>query len=206
MHYYLDGYNLMFRILQATEDFRAIREKIISDLSVKIQLLDLDVTLVFDAKYQRGELARSRNHSVEILYTAEGETADEFIISELKSDCKPSDHTVVTSDKKLAYQARLCHSHTETVEHFIAWLNKRCKNKLRRAGLEANTRRSVELPKLITKAELPSLPTEGVEYYLQIFEKRLREQISYSKREEKEFLTDMQRWLKAFEQESIDWK
>jgi uncharacterized protein len=202
MHYYLDGYNLMFRILRATEDFRTLREKIIADLSAKIQILDLDVTVVFDATYQRGELDRSRTQSIEILYTAEGETADEFIINELKSGRKPSDHTVVTSDKELAYLARLCHSHTETVEHFISWLNRRYKNKLRRPVSEAPPKPKImELPKLLKKVELPPPPVESFEYYLQAFEERLKEQNPKLKPEEREYLTDMQRWLRAFEQE-----
>jgi hypothetical protein len=197
MHYYLDGYNMMFRILRATEDFQSQRERIISDLSTKMQVLGLDVTVVFDAKYQKGEMSRFRTRSLEILYTAEGETADEYILNELKAESKPSEHTVVTSDKQLAYLAKLCHSHAETVEHFIAWLNRRYKNKLRRPVTEA--KKHVPPTPIQAKAPAALPPEQCYDYYLGVFEQRLKEQSIKSKSEPKEILSDMQRWLRAFE-------
>lgn len=212
----------MFRILQATENFQSQRERIISDLSAKIQILDLDVTLVFDAKYQRGGLSRSHKHPVEIFFTAEGETADEFILNEIKSERKPSGHTVVTSDKMLAYLARLHHSHAETVEHFISWLNRRYKNKLLRPEKEIKTTTKEnkltahEPAKTLKKPPLASSPVECFDFYLSNFEKRLKEQVIEDRfnivqeipkkkklkshqPEEDDYLSDMQRWLKAFE-------
>lgn len=198
MHYFLDGYNMMFRIARATEDFRRQREQIISDLSTKIQILELDVTVVFDAKYQPGGATRSHTPSIEILYTAEGETADEFILNELKGEKRPSEHTVVTSDKKLAYLAKLCHSKTESVEDFIGWLNRRYRNKLRRQDIK---RTPIKPLKSMAKS-LPkpgTTPEESFDFYLHEFEKRLHKEDPISIKVEKEIVSDMQRWLRAFE-------
>ena len=54
--------------------------------------------------------SRTRSHydELEILFTAEGETADEYIIDEIKNHPHPQQETVVTSDKKLAWHVRHC--------------------------------------------------------------------------------------------------
>ena len=131
MHYFIDGYNLLFRIVHAGENLKTQRDQLIQDLVCKVNLLQLDVTLVFDSQYQNDEGSRSHNQHLEIIYTAVNETADDFILQELKEASKPSQHTVVTSDKKLAWLCRRRLANTESVDVFFAWLNKRCKNKLR---------------------------------------------------------------------------
>lgn len=120
----------MFRLSQAAEDLQKRRQEIIQDLEVKINALNINVTLVFDAQHQNSEASRSHILNLEILFTNAGETADEFILQSLKEDSKPQLHTVVTSDKKLAWLARRQHANTETVEEFINLLNRRYKNKL----------------------------------------------------------------------------
>ncbi|MFQ5444883.1 MAG: NYN domain-containing protein, partial [Nitrospinales bacterium] len=131
MHYLVDGYNLMFRVLHAGDDLQAQREEIILDLNEKIQVLHLDVLIVFDAQYQYGRGSRSHLNYLEICFTDKGETADDFIIHKLKSTENPKQITVVTSDNKLGWRARRCLAKTETVEIFLTWLNKRYQNRIR---------------------------------------------------------------------------
>ena len=54
MHYFIDGYNLLFRLLHGSEDLQSEREAIIYELNKKISLIKLDVAIVFDAAYQIG--------------------------------------------------------------------------------------------------------------------------------------------------------
>src|ERR1700722_447984 len=105
MHYFIDGYNLLFRVVRALidEDLQQQREKIIADLSHKISLLNIDATIIFDSYYQKGLRERSFSQSLEVLFTDEGETADECILDELKKCPHPRNEMVVTSDKKLAW-------------------------------------------------------------------------------------------------------
>ena len=60
------------------EELQKQREAVISDLSKKISLLKLDASIVFDAAFQIGGASRTHYNDLEILFTAEGETADEY--------------------------------------------------------------------------------------------------------------------------------
>ena len=57
---------------------------------------------------------------LKIIYTAVNETADDYILQELKEASKPSQHIVVTSDKKLAWLCRRGLANTEDVNEFFA--------------------------------------------------------------------------------------
>lgn len=132
MHYYVDGYNLMFRISTANNDISGQRQQLIEDLNSKAQFLNLNITVVFDSQYKLGNSERFHFQQLEIVYTDHGETADQRILEEIQSEKYPSSKiTVVTSDKKLAWFARRCSAATESVEDFMSWVNKRCKNRVR---------------------------------------------------------------------------
>ena len=186
MHYYIDGYNLLFRVHPSGEEFKEQRQRIIHDLSQKIDLLEIDATIVFDATFQIGESSRSHYKQLEIVYTDEGETADEYIVNELKSTPNPSQETIVTSDKKLAWYARRQNSKTESVEEFITWLNNRYKNKLnqlKKARVQPKTPLKKTIPQKSavspdTPLKIPSVAItaeECFQYYLNAFEIEYKE-------------------------------
>lgn len=224
MHYYIDGYNLLFRIVRAGENLQTQREIVIQDLSAKIKFLGLDATIVFDAQYQVGEGTKTHLQDLEILFTAQGETADESIINELKSVRDPRHETVVTSDKKLAWRARRKAAHSESVEEFMDWLNRRYKNKIRTAKQE---KRKVSLaPKEVLLVPPPKkephrkmLAEECTEYYAEIFEKKFEELPQPPKKNvteknatekkkppkaPKDTRSDFDRWLDIFEVNSSE--
>jgi uncharacterized protein len=218
MHYYIDGYNLLFRILRAGDEVRKQREEITFELEKKIALLELDATLVFDSHYQEGESEKSHYKSLEIIFTAKDETADDFILHELKHSKTPSLHTVVTSDKKLASLCRLRLAETQSVEEFLTWIDKRYKNKLRQNRQQAKPTLPIAVPKETKKPEpVPKDSAEGCfDFYLETFSKTYEslEQPPPPKQEspkpkktikkppikEKDHLSDHDRWLKAFEE------
>lgn len=228
MHYYIDGYNLMFRMLYAGDDLQAKREQIIRELSEKVQLLGLDATLVFDSYYQPEESTRGHFQALEVCFTNYGETADEFILQALKVSEYPQQQIVVTSDKKLAMQARRRLAQTLSVEEFMSWLGKRYKNKLnQKKELKAAKKAEKALsPKIAPKkAEPPSTlsplpktsPEECFDFYLTQFEASLKECEAHAlapkpkkrtpkikkkkipKHEKSDSISDMERWLKIFE-------
>lgn len=180
MHYYIDGYNLMFRVMRADDDLQKQRQDIIQDLEIKVNLLELDVTLVFDAQYQDSESSRSHVNRLEICFTSIGETADEFILHALKAERRPTLQTVVTSDKKLAWLSRRALAKTESVEEFITWLNRRYKNKLSEnkknkskkntAPPFPQTTKPKSSPKPPQTPDSHSPPEQCFDYYLNNFE------------------------------------
>lgn len=167
--------------MRAGDDLQKQRQDIIQDLETKINFLELDVTLVFDAQYQDTESSRSHVDRLEIFFTAVGETADEFILQALKEESRPNQQTVVTSDKKLAWLSRRLFAKTESVEEFISWLNRRYKNKLserrKKAKLSRSLPKSISTLKSEAKAKISPPPDiqasadECFSFYLDQFEK-----------------------------------
>lgn len=168
MHYYIDGYNLLFRLMHTGENLQNLREKVIQEINQKAGLINLNVSIVFDAPFKLGEGNRSHYDAIEILFTAEGETADEFLLAQLRSCANPQKETIVTSDKKLAWAARHKSAHTVSVEEFIDWLNRRYKNKLNQLKKPLPAPRITKAPPPVPKASEPASKTsveECVDYY-----------------------------------------
>ncbi|CUI15711.1 conserved hypothetical protein [Candidatus Protochlamydia naegleriophila] len=183
MHYYIDGYNLLFRLMHAHDHLQTSREQIILDLNKKASLVRIDVSIVFDGTFQVGEGTRTHFDHIEISFTAEGETADEFILDELKNSRHPEQETVVTSDKKLAWQARCRQAHTESVEDFMAWLNKSYKNKLKQLKNPPTRRIAPKLVTPLTPAEplIEATVESSHDYYARIFEAHYLELVKNEK-------------------------
>lgn len=215
MHYYIDGYNLLFKIVSAGEDLQKQRSRLILDLRSKIEILKLDAVLVFDSHYQPSASTRLHYKDFEVVFTDEGETADDYILSKLKSCPNPAQETVVTSDKRLAWRARRKLAKTESVEEFMSWLNKRVKNKLQpKEKLPEKLSKITSTPISQEKKEFPksmASAEECFDYYLETFEKADVKQIPIKKNgkplknveqpveKKKEVVSDFQRWLKIFE-------
>ena len=180
MHYYIDGYNLLFRQLYSAKTLQEQRNALIQDLVTKISLLELNATLVFDSSYQSGDSTRSHKQLLEIIYTAEKESADDYILNCLKAKSDRRQETVITSDQRLAWRARRLNAKTEPIEEFIGWLNQRCKNKLKaeKKGKTVQIKKSVPVsPKTVKKEIHPGKTAEeSHDYYLSIFEKFMEEE------------------------------
>ena len=166
MHFYIDGYNLLFSTLRATAgELKDQRETLLADLSHKITHLNLDVTIVFDATSRLDDSNRSHLQDLEIVFTSHGQIADDYILSAIKHSPNPLQETVVTSDKKLAYSIRIHGGKTQSVTSFISWLNKKFEKKPTEISPQEET-------------PSPSKKTSVIEmkdYYQQIFEERLNE-------------------------------
>jgi hypothetical protein len=219
MHYYIDGYNLIFRVLKAKDSLRDRRTTLITELSNKIELLKLHTTLVFDSQYQSTEATRHHHKNLEIYYTDEGETADDYIIKSLKA-IKQSPNkrnvTVVTSDLHLAWRARRENALTMSIDEYLDWINRRHRNKAAqiREELEAPPPpEKIELPKLIpepfqkTKKKTTPIRKSDFDYYLEQFggESDVKSDVgegpTLKKLEEppkEKYETDFERWLREF--------
>lgn len=119
MHYFIDGYNLLFRLSAETKTLEEARNRIIDSLlETKFAL-----TLVFDGK--KSDLPhRAHRGSLEIVYTSNEQSADGYILEEISCVKNPKVYTVVTSDKKLASLCCQIGAYAQTIESFLALLKK----------------------------------------------------------------------------------
>lgn len=184
MHYLVDGYNLMFRLVDTGEDLRKARDYILDDLSEKLRFLDIEMTIIFDAAYRPGDATRRHRGNLEIIYTRNSESADDFIVEQLDEDGRSYDTMVVTSDRDLAFRSRRLGASCMSIEAFVTWLDKRYANKLRRLKQQRSSSvqkaASVEEPEPEQPICPPPEPTasqsvnECYDYYRYVFEKRLK--------------------------------
>lgn len=224
MHYYIDGYNVLFRMNHESRRLQALREQLIQDLNRKISLLNLNVTVVFDAMYFEGGRSRSNFDALTILFTASGESADKYIIDAILNSPNRKREVVVTSDKTLALHVRHLSAKVESVEEFLRWLNNSYENRLK--GPKKEKSKLKIIPKTVVEVEPPK-PKEGeADYYQQVFElefEQIREAEELKRKVKKESVVqkprtpkvkrdpfqepplvlneadEMERWLKAFE-------
>lgn len=212
MHYYIDGYNLLFRTVRAADDgdLRTQREKVIVELAAKINIAALDATLVFDSQFKAGPGEILCLESLDIHFTDEGVTADDYIIDSLRRAEHPRSITVVTSDGRLAWRARRKMAQSMPVEEFLALLNRIYRKKKR---LEAEP-----IPKVVVEvAPVKKKRLTADEKYAAIFEEKLKAAEPMARiplpegsdRPQKKHVRidkpdDMERWLREFEKRLID--
>ncbi len=143
--------------------------------------------------------SRSHFQHLTICFTDEGETADDYIIDELKASKTPRQIIVVTSDKNLAWRARQFQSKTQTVEEFGHILYSQYKNKLK------DKPKNKPIPPKIVPVITPVVnkDEETFNYYLREFEKRFLEEVKKNPILN-EPMSDSLRWLDIFEKRFKD--
>lgn len=216
MHYLIDGYNLLFRVLKPGDSLHDQRKFITAELEKKLRAICLDATLIFDSHYREDEGSRGHLNALEVIFTAHEESADAYILRYLKESSKPQNYTVVTSDKTLARLCRLRLAKTESIDDFMGQVNKRYKNKLKQP--EAAPPAEIPPPVLPPKEpEHNASPESCFDYYLRLFEESASKEEPPAKKQnaapaearkrkvkkppEATALTDEERWLKAFERD-----
>lgn len=162
MHYYIDGYNLLFSLFgPVMSDFTSRRDWLIQTLNAKVELLGLEISLVFDSHFCEGNGSRSHFHHLEILYTSKGVSADDFIIKKIKQSVDPTKTVLVSNDRELTFRARNLLANTQTLDEFINWLDKRYKNKAQRKSrpISPFKLRVQEIQKQIENLPKPTPPS-----------------------------------------------
>lgn len=130
MHYYIDGYNLLFRVTKNYEALKANQRQILSALNTWITQLNLNITIVFDGRQKDPpEAIRGHLDQLEVIYTPEHQTADDYILHELDLSSNLNEETVVSSDRELTGKARQKGARVQTIEEFLSRLAKKQKKK-----------------------------------------------------------------------------
>lgn len=127
MHYYIDGYNLLFTSAWKVTggNLEKMRAQLIEELDAEVALLPIQVTIVFDAPLQNEDLKRGHFRSLEIIFTSRGQTADDYLISLFQTLAAPKNAILVTSDRELQKRAKLFSVKSEFVDQFLIWLRKK---------------------------------------------------------------------------------
>jgi len=130
MHYFIDGYNFLFRLYEEVDPLRQKREEVLSLLHEKLKKLKLKMTIVFDSHHaDNGDLPTRFDHlSLEVIYTPTNQTADAYILEALSWKKNCSQELVITSDKRLAKHIEALGARVQSIEDFIEFLLKKEKN------------------------------------------------------------------------------
>ena len=187
MHYYIDGYNLLFRSSWSMQshNLEKMRMQLIEELDAEISLIHLQVTIVFDAPLQLDEMRKSHFRSLEIIFTSHGQTADDFLITTFQELDDPQNACLISSDRDLQKRAKGLGVQSQGIKEFLSWLRKRSfKKRIYKKPLPASQQKPSSPPSLLKKR--------------QVTDKKLAKSSS-RKKEELPDLMDIPRWEKLFE-------
>ncbi len=131
MHYWIDGYNLLFRITKNYREMKQNERKLLFALNQSIILLNYQATVVFDGREKDPPEALRRNlDSLALIYTPHHQTADDYILQAIAEAADPAQEVVVSSDYELLRKAKQRGAKAQTIEEFLSKLvNKKRKKK-----------------------------------------------------------------------------
>lgn len=131
MHYWIDGYNLLFFLPKTPGSFEEKRRFLVSQIEKQVERLSLIVTIVFDASDpSQNHNTRTHLRSLEIVYTHPKKSADDSILEAVELSQTPSQICVVTSDKGLSSKAKALGAQILPLSEFLLFLQKRHKKKI----------------------------------------------------------------------------
>lgn len=155
MYYLIDGYNLIFSLIESKDSLSLQREKVIRYLQKKFAQLHLSGMLVFDGKHRRDEESGLSYPSPLIVgYAPKGQSADAYIFAEAQKAKNPKEVIVITNDRGLSSHIRSIGAKVQSNQAFILTLKSRSKK-----------------TKTKTKAE-PKDSEQNIARLLEIFEKK----------------------------------
>lgn len=190
MHFWIDGYNFLFRLVSPEGNLKKDREEALEQLVLFVKNLEIDVTIVFDAQYQESESLRKHQGALEIVFTAYRETADDYLIRHFRILKNPKRHTLITNDGQLTWRARQSGVKTMNLREFFRWFKK---DRTKKIPGKLLTKKVVYRPASVVSLEKKEIEEGSLEYYLQKFQTE-----EPSERPKSDYL----RWLTAFEKKA----
>lgn len=128
MYYLIDGYNLIFSLIESKDSLQTLRVKIIAALQKRFTVKKISGMLVFDGAHRRDEESGLTYSSPLIIaYAPKGQTADEYIVHQIELAKNSKLITVITNDKGLARHAKSAGANVQGNDEFIEWLHKKKK-------------------------------------------------------------------------------
>lgn len=128
MYYLIDGYNLIFSLIESKESLQTLRQKVIHTLQKHFARRKISGMLVFDGAHKRDEESGlSYPSPLIVAYAPKGQSADQYIVERIQIAANPKQITVVTNDRGLGRHAKSAGAKVQPNDEFIVWLNKRKK-------------------------------------------------------------------------------
>jgi predicted RNA-binding protein with PIN domain len=128
VHYWIDGYNLLFRLTKDYKTMRAQERSILLALNQAISHFKYSVTIVLDGREKDPPEAIRRNlDSLALIYTPHYQTADDYILEAIAASSHPEKEMVISSDLELLSRAKQRGAHGQTIEQFLAKLTRKKK-------------------------------------------------------------------------------
>jgi len=154
MYYLIDGYNLIFSLIESKESLKALRGKVIHSLQKQFGKRKISGMLVFDGAHRRDEESGfSYPSPLIVAYAPKGQSADDYIVEYIHVSKTPKQITVVTNDRGLGSHAKSGGAKVMGNDEFITWLHKRKKSTIVKEVKETK---------------------QNIDRYLKIFEERLK--------------------------------
>ncbi len=123
----VDGYNLIHQQDNGKEllrrDLFLARQRLIRDLEITIPSLATRITVVFDGTGEHGGFDKFKTSPVEVIFSAQGNTADTVIERMAGEHTRPQDILVVTSDHLETNAVLGSGANTISCSSFLARLN-----------------------------------------------------------------------------------
>ena len=153
MRYLIDGYNLFFKLEEEILPLEEKREEFISLLNEEVEGLTLKVLLIFDSHRENAKdfASKRKLKNLEVSFSPKNLSADHYILELLEWDAKNT--TLVTSDKRLAIEAKHHGAKIKSIESFVRFILQRRRKK--------NSKIKVELQET----------DDNIKRYLDAFEK-----------------------------------
>lgn len=126
MIYLVDGYNLIFSLVQSKDSLQVMRQKVTHYLQKKFAAKKISGTLVFDGAHRRDEESGlSYSSPLVIAYAPKGQSADEYIVEQIHISERPKQITVVTNDRGLTRHAKAAGAKVMENDTFVHFLKKK---------------------------------------------------------------------------------
>jgi predicted RNA-binding protein with PIN domain len=161
MYYLIDGYNLIFTLIESKESLQVFRQKTIRYLQKKFAQGSLSGMLVFDGAHRRDEESGlSYPSPLIVAYAPKGQSADAYIVEEIEKTKNPKQIIVVTNDRGLSSHARSHGAKVQSNREFILFLKKRSQ-KTKKGNLEPqDTKQNLERLQKIFEERLENNPED----------------------------------------------
>lgn len=127
MIYYVDGYNLLFSHEDIAADFTISREEALAQFYKKIKPFKLSLIIVFDAYQRMGEVSRVDYKEIEVVYTAQNQKADDYIVDIFRRSKKANQMVVVTNDRALSEEVKSLNGKALKLQDFFSLLKEKKK-------------------------------------------------------------------------------
>lgn len=130
MRFFIDGYNLIFTLIDSKKSLQTLREEVILYLRKEFAQKKIKGTLVFDGAHIRDEESGlSYPSPLVVAFAPKGQSADEYIVEKLELSKNPKIITVITNDRGLQRHAKALGAKIQSNHDFIAYLKKKKKTK-----------------------------------------------------------------------------